>query len=208
MSSLAVTSITNVLLAGLVFALAARMSRIPKDRFSAAWYLNGVLWLLGAAAVIGAVDHGYFEPAERPRYFIQRADWIVLAGVTFCLLMSAVKQFFEPRFQRMLLTVAAVQFVVDCSIVLFVDSFLDVVLNYAPVVLLLLAMNFVGLKDGSGSRAMIAGLLILSAASAIQAAGWDALSPMDHNGVYHVLSMPGAALLYLGGKTLKVKTAS
>lgn len=208
MSPLAVTSITNLLLAGLVFALAARMRRIPKDRFTAAWYFTGVLWLLGAAAVIGAVDHGYFEPSHRPRYFIQRADWIVLAGVTFCLLMSAVKQFFEPRLQRILLAVAAVQFAADCSIVLFVDSFLDVVLNYAPVVLLLLAMNFVGLKDGSGSRAMIAGLLLLSAASAIQAAGWDALSPVDHNGVYHVLSMPGAVLLYLGGKRLNAKTAS
>ena len=208
MSPLAVTSVTNLLLAGLVFALAVRVRRIPMDRFSAAWYFRGVLWLLGVAAVIGAADHGYFEPLQRPRYWIQRADWIVLAGVTFCLLMSAAKQFFPPRWQRVLLAAGVVQFTADCMIVLFVDSFLDVVLNYAPVVLLLLVVNLRGLKDGTGSRAMIGGLLVLTGASAIQAAGWDALSPLDHNGVYHVLSMPGAFFLYLGGNRLNSKIES
>lgn len=205
MTILAVTSITNILLAGLVFFLAARMIRIPKERFSAAWYFTGVLVLLGVAALIGAVDHGFFEPARLPRYFIQRADWIALAGVTFCLLMTTGKQFFAPSLHRNLLIVALVQLAVDSAVVLLVDSFLDVILNYAPVMLLLLAMNVL---SKNGSRHMIAGILILSAASAIQAIGWDALSPLDHNGLYHVVSMPGAVFLYLGGMTLETKAPS
>jgi len=71
--------------------------------------------------------------------------------------------------------------------------------------LLLLAMNIAGLRNGTGSIHMIAGLLILSAASAIQAVGWDALSPLDHNGVYHVVSMLGVVFLYLGGLRLATK---
>jgi len=202
---LAVTSITNILLASLVFFLAGRMSRIPKVRFSAAWYFTGVLLLLGVAALIGAVDHGFFEPANMPRYLIQRADWIVLGGVSFCLLMTMAKQFFEPRFHKILLMVAVVQFVVDSAAVLLVDSFLDVILNYAPVMLLMLAMNIAGLKDGTGSIHMIAGIVILFAASAIQAAGWDGLSPLDHNGVYHVVSMLGVVFLYFGGVKLDTR---
>lgn len=203
MSVLAVTSITNILLASLVFFLTGRMSRIPKARFSAAWYFTGVLLLLGVAALIGAVDHGFFEPANMPRYFIQRADWIVLGGVSFCLLMTTAKQFFARRFHRILLVVAVIQFVADSAAVLPVDSFLDVILNYAPVMLLMLAMNILTLSDKTGSIHMIVGILILSAASAIQAIGWDALSPLDHNGVYHVVSMLGVVFLYLGGVTLK-----
>jgi len=199
-SVLAVTSITNILLASLVFFLSGRMSRIPKVRFSAAWYFTGVLLLLGLAALIGAVDHGFFEPTNMPRYFIQRADWIVLGGVSFCLLMTAAKQFFDPRFHKILLIVAVVQFVVDSAAVLLVDSFLDVILNYAPVMLLLLAMSI-----KTRSIHLTAGLLILSVASTIQAMGWDALSPLDHNGVYHVVSMLGVVFLYFGGLTLKAK---
>jgi len=204
---LAVTSITNILLASLVFFLAGRMSRIPKDRFSAACYFTGVLLLLGVAALIGAVDHGFLEPARLPRYFIQRADWIVLGGVTFCLLMTTAKQFFDPRFHQVLLATALIQFAADSLAVLFVDSFLDVILNYAPVMLLLLTMNILTLKSKTGSIHgsvyMIAGILILSVASAIQAVGWDALSPLDRNGVYHVVSMLGVVFLYLGGARLR-----
>jgi len=197
-SILAVTSITNILLASLVFFLAGRMSRIPKTRYSAAWYFTGVLLLLGVAALIGAVDHGFVEPASLPRYWIQRADWIVLGGVTFCLLMTTAKQFFDPRFHRIVLIVAVVQFAADSAAVLLIDSFLDVILNYAPVMLLLLVMSI-----KARSIHLTAGLLILSFASAIQAAGWDALSPLDHNGVYHVVSMPGVLFLYLGGVRLR-----
>jgi hypothetical protein len=207
-SVLAVTSITNILLASLVFFLAGRMSRIPKVRFSAAWYFTGVLLLLGVAALIGAVDHGFFEPANMPRYFIQRANWIALGGVTFCLLMTTAKQFFDPRFHKILLIVAVVQFAADSAAVLLVDSFLDVILNYAPVMLLLLAMNILSLRNQAGSIHMIAGVLILSVASAIQAAGWDALSPLDRNGVYHVVTMLGVVFLYLGGVSLKSQVDS
>ena len=208
MTPLAVTSVTNVLLASVVFFLAGRMSRVPKERFSAAWYFTGVFLLLGAAALIGAVDHGFFEPAGLPRYVIRCADWIALAGVTFCLLMTTAMQFFAPRLQRILLVAGVIQLVADTAAVLLVDSFLDVILNYAPVVLLLLAMNLIGLKDGAGSLQMIAGLLILSAASALQTAGFDALSPLDHNGVYHVLSIGGVILLAFGGTKLKTKAAT
>jgi Family of unknown function (DUF6962) len=202
---LAVTSITNILLASLVFFLAGRMSRIPKARFSAAWYFTGVLLLLGAAALIGAVDHGFFEPAQLPRYGIQRADWIVLGGVTFCLLMTTARQFFDARFQRILQIAAVIQLVADSVAVLLVDSFLGVILNYAPVILLLLVMNVLALRSGTGSLHMIAGIVILSIASAIQAVGWDALSPLDRNGVYHVVSMLGVVFLYLGGVKLRTK---
>ena len=205
MTVLAVTSITNILLASVVFFLAGRMSRTPQERFSAAWYFTGVLLLLGVAALIGAVDHGFFEPAGLPRYFIQRADWIVLGGVTFCLLMTTAKQFFAPRVQRIFLIVAMIEFVAETAAALLVDSFLDVILNYAPVMLLFLAMNILGLRQGTGSMQMIIGILILSAASAIQAVGWDRLSPLDHNGVYHVVSILGVVFLYLGSASLKTR---
>ncbi|SPE35996.1 conserved membrane hypothetical protein [Candidatus Sulfopaludibacter sp. SbA6] len=205
-----VTAITDFMLACEVFFLAGWTAARPKARFSAAWFWAGTLLLLGLGALIGGIDHGFFEPANFgfdpqrwPRYFIQRANWMVLGAMTFCLLMATAKQFFPPAVQRVVAIVGIVQFAIDTAAVLLVDSFLDVILNYAPVIVLLLAMNVRGLKDRSGSWPMIAGILIQFLASAIQAMGVDALSPLDHNGLYHVVSMVGVAYLYLGGKRLK-----
>ena len=110
MTVVAITAITNFLLAAEVFFLAGRMSRTPKVRFSAAWYFSGVLLLLGLAALLGGIDHGFFEPANIPRYLIQRSNWIVLGGVTVCLLMTTAKQFFSPAGQRAVFLAAVVQF--------------------------------------------------------------------------------------------------
>jgi hypothetical protein len=107
--------------------------------------------------------------------------------------------------QWILLIVAMIEFVAETAAALLVDSFLDVILNYAPVMLLFLAMNILGLRQGTGSMQMIIGILILSAASAIQAVGWDRLSPLDHNGVYHVVSILGVVFLYLGSASLKTR---
>jgi ABC-type uncharacterized transport system permease subunit len=205
MTADAITSITNFLLAAEVLFLAGRMSGRPKVRFSAAWYFSGVLLLLGVAALLGGIDHGFFEPANMPRYLIQRSDWIVLGGVTFCLLMTTAKQFFPPAVRRVVLFAAVVQFAANTAVVLLVDSFLDVILNYGPVMLLLLIMSCIGLRGGRGSPWMAAGILILFAASGIQAAGVDVFTPLDRNGLYHLLSMIGVAFLYLGGVGLRTK---
>ena len=205
MTAQAITSITDLLLAAEVFFLAGRMTRTPKDRLSAAWYFSGVLLLLGVAALLGGIDHGFFEQTNMPRYLIQRSDWIVLGGVTFCLLMTTAKQFFPPRVQRVVFIAAVVQFAADTAAVLLVDSFLDVILNYVPVMLLLLVMSFIGLRSGIGSAQMVAGILILFAASGIQAAGLDVFRPLDRNGLYHLVSMIGVAFLYLGGVQLRTR---
>ena len=206
MTAQALTAITDLLLAAEVFFLAGRMTGKPKERFSAAWYFSGALLLLGVAALIGGIDHGFFEPTNMPRYPIQRSDWIVLGGVTFFLLMTTTQQFFPPTIHRVVFVVAAVQFAADSVVVLLVDSFLDVILNYVPVVLLLLVMSLFGLRSRQGSHEMVAGILILFAASGIQAAGVDSFMPLDRNGLYHLVSMVGVGFLYLGGMHLKTSS--
>jgi ABC-type uncharacterized transport system permease subunit len=196
------TAITDFLLAAEVMFLAGLTAGRVKARFSAAWYWAGALLLLGLGALIGGIDHGFLQSGATSPYWIERGNWIVLAAMTFCLLMSTAKQFFPPRVQRIVLAVGLLQFAADTVAVLLVDSFLDVILNYGPVIALLLVMSCVGLRKGTGSWQMIAGILIQVAGSAVQAAGVDALAPLDHNGLYHVIAMAGAVFLYLGGQRL------
>ena len=203
MTDLAVTSITNFLLASLVFFLAGMIVQVPKERFSAAWFWGFTMTMLGLGALLGGIDHGFFEIPGLPRYAIQRADWVVLGLVTFGVLMTAATQFFSRQVFRGFLVFGVSQWVVYSIIALFVDSFLVVIINYAPVMIFLLVMSALGLKSGLGSRQMITGIVILFVASGIQAAGLDTFSPVDRNGVYHLLSMVGVYFLYLGGRKLK-----
>jgi hypothetical protein len=198
-----VTAVTNFALAGEVFGLAALSAKRKKARFSAAWFWSGFLTLLGAGALLGGIDHGFLEPYELPRYWIQRSTWIVLGAMTFCLLVATARQFFPPSLQRIALAAAIAQFAASTVVSLLMDSFLNVVLNYVPAMFLLAGMNVAGLKRGAGSPDVIAGILVLFAASGVQAAGFDALSPLDHNGLYHVISMMGVVFLYRGGTRLR-----
>jgi hypothetical protein len=203
MNTLAITSITNFVLASEVFFLAGMLTQKPKARFSAAWFWNGMMILLGLATLIGGIDHGFFEGPGLPRYFIQRSTWIVLGAMTFFLLMTIAMQFFSRQVQRLFLIFGIIQFTANTIAVLLIDNFLDVILNYTPVMLLLLVMNFINLKNGPGSRSMITGILILFVASAIQGLGIDIFNPLDRNGLYHLVSMVGIVFMYLGGLHLR-----
>ena len=203
MSPIVVTSLTNFALAAETLLLGGLLARRPKQRGAASWYWAGVLLLLGLGALIGGIDHGFLDPAGPAHRWVQRLTWIVLAGMTFCLLLSTARQFFPPRAQRVWTGIAIAQFLADAAAILSFDSFLDVILNYAPVMLLLLTLNLLGLRRGAGSRGIIGGLLVMAAASVIQALGFDALNPLDHNGLYHVVSMAGVLFLFSGGRRLK-----
>jgi hypothetical protein len=203
MSALSVTAITNFILASEVLFLAGMFVQRPKARFSAAWFWGGALTLLGLSALIGGIDHGFIEPQGIPRYFIQRSNWIVLGAMTFFILMTTAAQFFPRKVFQVILIVGLLQFVVYTLLVLLIDDFLVVILNYVPVMVLLLVMNLIGLKNGTGSWVMIAGILTLFTASAIQELGVDVFSPLDRNGLYHLISMAGVVLVFLGGKHFK-----
>lgn len=191
------------MLAGEVLFLAGMLVQRPKSRFSASWCFSGMMVLLGLSAMLGGIDHGFFESAGLSRYPIERFNWLVLGAMTFFLLMTISTQFFSRKAQRFVLVFGIIQFTVNAIIVLQVDSFLDVILNYAPVILFLLVMSLVNLRKGLGSWAMIIGILIMIAASAVQASGVDIFSPLNRNGLYHLVAMAGVVFLYKGGQQLR-----
>lgn len=206
MTALAVTAVTNFILACEVFLIAGLLLGRPKAPGSAAGVWGLTLACLGLSALLGGIDHGFVEPfGQTPgRIALERANWAVLGLTTLGVFVTMARQFFSPAAQRVVFVVAGLQLTLYLALIAFVGNFLVVILNYAPVMLLLLIFNFVGLKDGRGSWPMIAGIVLLFAASGVQASGFDAFSPVDHNGLYHLIAMAGVVALYFGG--LKLKT--
>jgi hypothetical protein len=205
---LAWTAATNFLMGGEALWFAVLLLRRPMDPGSAAWYWARAMLLLGVAAVLGGIDHGYFEARGLPRYAIQHGNWLVLGVMTYCVLMAAAAQFFPRRRLGAVRTAGLVQLAVYAAAVLAIDDYLVVELDYGPVILLWLCLHVAGLRSGTGSGLMAAGTAILFVATAIQVSGYDGFSPLDHNGLYHVVSMFGIAALYAGAPRLSAVRAA
>lgn len=204
MTALQVSALTDFVLACLAFFCAGALVARPAERRSAAWYWRGAMFCLALAALLGGTDHGFVEPAGLSRTPIRWATWAVLGLMTAAVLLTLGAQFLGPARQRQMRGLAAVQLLAYLVAVVVVDSFLVVVVNYLPVILALLAFNLHGLRrGGDGHWTMVLGILVLLLASAVQALGIDTFSPLDHDGLYHLVSMPGVVLLYFGGRRLK-----
>jgi hypothetical protein len=207
-TAIQVSALTDLLLACLAFFLAWALSARPAQARSAAWYWRGAMFFLALAALLGGVDHGFVEPAGLDRAPVQRLTWGVLGLMTSAVLLTLGAQFFGPARQRRVAGLAVVQLLAYLVAVLVVGSFLVVVVNYLPVILALLAFNLYALwrGNGDGSLAMVLGILVQLLASGVQALRIDAFGPIDHDGLYHLISMPGIVLLYFGGRRLKTLT--
>lgn len=201
MTTLAVTAITNVLLACEVFFLSGLLAGRPKAYGSAMWFWTAALLALGTSALLGGIDHGFVEMAglqdQLPLY---RVTWLVLGVMILSVWLTTARQFFAPRWFVLFLVAGLVQFGVLAVLIFVVGQFWVVIACYLPVILLFLVMNILGLRRSHGSWALIAGIVIMLLASLVQYSGFDAFSPLDHNGLYHVLAMLGVVFLYWGGR--------
>jgi hypothetical protein len=161
--------------------------------------------MLSTSALIGGIDHGFVEVFGQipARKIIEHTNWLLLGLLTFFAFLTIAQQFLAPPWRRSAFIAAWVQLVTYASLVLFVDKFLLVIVNYAPVMLLLLLFSLRGLKQGTGSWPMIFGVLTAFFASGIQAAGVDIFSPFDRNSLYHFAMMVAVVFFYRGGLRLR-----
>jgi|WetSurMetagenome_2_1015567.scaffolds.fasta_scaffold149862_2 hypothetical protein len=200
-----VTAITNFTAAGEAFLAAGfLLGRFPPSA-SAAFFWALAMLFLAAGLFLGGLDHGFFEPKgnTRNRMIMQKLTWICAGIMTFFTLLTALDQFAPKELFFPFFLAAIFQLAIFSVLAIRFNNFLVVIINYAPVILLLLILNLVGLSSGSGSISMILGILISIAASAFQALGVDRFSPLDRNGLYHFLLMAALIFFFRGGLTLK-----
>ena len=205
LTPLAVTSITNFILAAEAFFICGLFMGRPKAARSAAWFWQLALLGLAATALLGGIDHGFFEVFGQiaVRKVIEHTNWFIIGLLTLAVFLTTVQQFVRPAWRRTLYVVAGVQLAAYTVAILLIDNFLVVMVNYAPVMLWLLIASLRGLRAGTGTWAMITGIVVAFVASGLQAAAVDVFSPFDRNSLYHTGMMIALVLFYRGGLRLK-----
>lgn len=209
LSSLAITALTDVVLACETFLLAGLSFRPGLLLRSPAWYWAVTLFLTGTATMLGAIDHGFFEAVDHPGHpAMAIATRAVIALASFTMLMAAAAQFLPSRWRTVVLAAGAAGLAATLWMVATSDNFLAVVGFYTVVMLLLLILSLFGLRGGKGSVAMCLGVLGTLGASALIPLGSPGFFGLGLYGTYHVLLMPAVVLLYMGGRRLSPVPAS
>lgn len=204
MTDLAMSALTDVILACELFFLAGLSFRADVAPRSPAWYWALALLLIGAASMLGAIDHGFFEPVDHPwhRGMIVATRVTIIAGSVVILLATA-GQFLPGSWRRGVLAVGGLCALAALAVVLTSDDFLAVIGLYLLAFLLLLVLDLDGLRRGTGSVALAVGIVLTIGASLMVPLGSDGLPGVGLWGTYHLILMPAALALYLGGRSLR-----
>ncbi|HSV98466.1 MAG TPA: hypothetical protein VLM75_16215 [Spirochaetota bacterium] len=206
MTPLALTAITNFLWASEAFFLAGMLFG-QMDILMGPYGIWAVsITLMGTGALLGGIDHGFFEPIGREwkgRMAMQKLSWIVAGVMTFAIVVVCALRFFPDRYSNVVIAAGLAQLCVFLVLIFRTDKFLVVIVNYVPVMLLFLGLNIYGLSTGTGSLNLVIGLVIAFIASAIQMAKVNIFHPLNWNGLYHLVMMVATMFLYMGGLDLK-----
>lgn len=203
LSELALSAITDLLLAVMQAFAAGLLFRPGLARGSAAWLWAVSMAVIAVVFLLGGLDHGFYEMVDHPLHPAMTAATRVLVAVaSFMLALVAARRFLRQRAARVtVLCVGAFEAAV-IALVLTSDNFFVVIAGYAGVLLLLLGLAVAGLRTGAGSVAMIAGIVITLGASAIPVVGYEIVAGFGAYATYHVALMPAVFAFYLAGRAL------
>ncbi len=204
LNSLAITAITNILLASEVLFLAGKLVCKNPIKEKASFYWSLAFFTVGISALIGGIDHGFFEPFGNsfPRLLIQKATWLSINGIAYFVVMTVSKQFIDKKFHRVIFFVAIAQFVLIGIVAVLSSKFIIILINYAIPMLIMLVLSFISWLKYRRLGRMTIGLVLAFAAAIIQVSRTTVFLPVDHNGIYHIVMMIAVICLYKGAYEL------
>lgn len=197
------TAATDVALALLALVLAAQLIRTP--------LMNGwrtKVWvfafcLLGAGASLGAIVHGLVLPEELFQ-LLENALILCLGLMIALFVVASVHDIWgEPRSRRLLLPMLSVGIAFFVITLFSADSFV-LFIFYQSVATLFALAGYAWLsyrRSLGGAGWIAAGILVTILAAAVQATGSMSVRiiwPLDHNGIFHLMQMPGLLLMMRG----------
>jgi hypothetical protein len=203
MTDLALSALTNAILVALICFLAGLSFRADQDRGSAAGLFAVYLTLAGLANLLGTIHHGFVEgtghPADIP---LRTATRVVMALGVFTLLMSTARQFLGVRGRTVSLGLGLLGLAGMVWVVATQDNLMVLVGGNLIVMILTLGLHLRGLRDGSGSVAMVIGIGLTIATSLLIPFGGDGIAGLGLYATFHVALIPAFVVLYVGGRQL------
>lgn len=193
------TMITDYMIAALAWYLGWKMYANSQSVCQKWWAV--VFALIGLSAMLGGTYHGFqriIDPAVNSIIW-ESTRWIIFF-VSFTMLVGHSKAILNQRFTKWVFIFALIKLSAFFSWATANPSFLVAIADYLPVLLfILIAELFVWKIYGSKeSKYLVTGILVLLLGAVVQQMGIGINQYFNHNDVYHVVTLVGLYLLYLG----------
>ena len=209
------TAITDVILATVA---SYGIFSVYKSGFHIDRY-KSLIWIwafsfLAIAAFLGSIAHGIKMPEE-----INKIIWHplnLLLGMTVALFLIGVIYDLKGRkLRRSLLILIIISGIVFFSITVIFQKLFFVFILYESLAMLFALVSYLILitkKTLSGASFMALGILIsiiAAIAQSIPALKFSLIWEFDHNGLFHLIQIPGLVFLFSGtGKSFQIKSES
>jgi Family of unknown function (DUF6962) len=203
-SELSISAITDIILSCELFFLSGLCFRPAVQTGSPVWLWGVTLALTGLGAMIGAIDHGFFEPIE---HHLHR-DLIIATRVTvvigsLSMIVAVAQQYLSGGLRSAFVGLAVIGAVWPIYIISTSDDLLPVMIYYSVGFLFTLALSIIYLRQNTGTKTMIVAIFAALGVTALIPLGSQGFWGMGLFGTYHVLLMPVVVLLYLGGRPFR-----
>ncbi|MFT5513382.1 MAG: hypothetical protein ACI8SE_001789 [Bacteroidia bacterium] len=196
-NALELVSISDFILAGLCLFLSGILFGKVESHLPLPRTLCYFILFAGLSAFMGGIDHGFFEPINQ-RFVTKSLTYICIAAATFTLFRYTVLTYFQGNGSRILLVIAYVQLVAFVIGAFFFQSFLLVVANYAPVLILFFIMNLLHVKRSKSELYFTMFCAIMIVATLVQVFHIE-ISPMiNGDTLFHIIAIIAYLYMYKG----------
>lgn len=187
-----VLSVLCLFLAGILFGKSKDLS-IGKPSSKLILFLI----LVGLAAFMGGMDHGFFQTINQ-RYVPTTLTYLCIAFATYFLFDYCIQVFFRKQFQKVFNILAIIQLIGFACCSFFYHNFLLVIANYSPILILFLICNIIFVKKNSGNIYFIYRCMLFILATIIQTFGISMSELVNESTLYHIISMFAYGFFYKG----------
>ena len=211
------TAVTDGLFGLIAVFLAYRLSKTA-DGTSRTKIWQGVLYALGASAVLGVPAHAIFKIAGStpPNLHAQTIYWIFLGLFLFCMatllgaavLYDILNRTSLTKITRAMAVIGIIFYIVYAVIALnkIIAGYFIVFVAYSGLIMLFALVSYIVLslrKKNAGYGIICAAIIVALIGSVLQASrsiSFTAVWLFDYNSVYHFFMIGSALLFYIGVK--------
>ena len=196
-NALELVSISDFALSIVCLFLAGLTLGNGKTNRSPDTYLGFFIIFIGLSAFMGGLNHGFFEPLDQS-YYPKLLTYIFAAGGTFCIFSYTIKVFTKGKVANILTIISYVQLVGFVLATFYIDNFILVIGNYAPILFFFFIMNVINFKKGKKEKYLTFFCIVMNLGTCVQLTKINISELIHSSTLFHVIILFGYIIMYYG----------